>query len=126
MCELGGSAEEHHRQLGRSVAAANIDMLLTVGPQAVWAAEAALEAGMGKASVQRCSHARRMARLIKAMLHDEDTILVKGSHAVGLEVVVRALERYRGGRPVVTRMRHQPVREDVRRQHPHKASASAG
>ena len=105
MNELGPAAQAYHRALGREVVAKGVDLLLTVGSQAAWVAEAALEAGMGKASVQRCHNAKRMARLIKAMLHDEDTILVKGSRAVGLETVVEALARYRGGRPVVVRGR---------------------
>jgi len=105
MCELGAASEQYHRDLGRAIAAAPVDLLLTVGSQAARTAEAALEAGMGRARVQRCTTAKRLARLIKALLHDEDVILVKGSRAMALEEVVRALERYPGGRPVVARGR---------------------
>ena len=104
MCELGVAAEQMHCELGRQVAASDIDMLFTVGPQAAWTANAAVEAGMGKGSVQRAINSRRLARLIKSAIRDEDVILVKGSRAMQTELVVAALRRYRGGRRPVLRV----------------------
>jgi len=104
MCELGDASEAYHRALGEKVASASVDLLLTVGPQAALTASAALESGMGKSRVQRAVSSKRLARLIKSMIRDEDVILVKGSRAMELEQVVEALKRYRGGRPRVARM----------------------
>jgi len=103
MYELGTDSERYHRELGREIAQSNIDVLYAVGPQAAWTAQAALQAGMGRADVQKSITSKRLARLIKSMLRDEDVILVKGSRAMKLELVVQALERYRGGRPVIVR-----------------------
>ncbi|MCP4707767.1 MAG: UDP-N-acetylmuramoyl-tripeptide--D-alanyl-D-alanine ligase [Planctomycetes bacterium] len=102
MYELGDASEHYHRQLGADIAGSKVDLLLTVGSQAAWTAEAALQAGMGRSSIQRAISSKRLARLIKSMIRDEDTILVKGSRAMKMELVVEALQRYRGGRPVIT------------------------
>lgn len=104
MCELGDASDAYHRVLGEKIAAAPVDLLLTVGPQAALTANAALEGGMGKGSIQRAVSSKRLARLIKSMIRDEDVILVKGSRAMELELVVAALKRYRGGRPRMVRM----------------------
>jgi len=101
MFELGDSSELYHRQLGADIANSKVDLLLTVGSRAAWTAEAALEAGMGRNSIQRAISSKRLARLIKSMIRDQDTILVKGSRAMKMELVVEALQRYRGGRPVI-------------------------
>ena len=101
MGELGDLSEHYHRQLGADIANANVDLLLAVGSQAAWTAEAALQAGMGRSSIQRAISSKRLARLIKSMIRDEDTILVKGSRAMKMELVVEALQRFRGGRPVI-------------------------
>ena len=102
MYELGESSEQYHRQLGQDIAKSKVDLLLTVGAQAAWTAQAALEAGMGLSRVQRAISSKRLARLIKSMIRDQDTILVKGSRAMKMELVVEALQRYRGGRPVIS------------------------
>jgi UDP-N-acetylmuramoyl-tripeptide--D-alanyl-D-alanine ligase len=101
MCELGEASAEYHRKLGRSVKQSRVDILMTVGERGAITAQAALEAGMGRSSVQRSVSSKRLARLIKSMIRDEDVILVKGSHAMQMELVVQSLQRYRGGRPLV-------------------------
>ena len=103
MYELGSESPKYHRELGREIAQSNIDVLFAVGPQAAETAQAALQTGMGRADVQKSITSKRLARLIKSMLRDEDVVLVKGSRAMQLELVVQALERYRGGRPLVVR-----------------------
>ncbi|MBN1846477.1 MAG: UDP-N-acetylmuramoyl-tripeptide--D-alanyl-D-alanine ligase [Sedimentisphaerales bacterium] len=109
MCELGPTAEYYHRELGRAVALSNVDVLFAVGPQAAWTAQAALECGMGRGDIQRSINSRRLARLIKSSIRDDDVILVKGSRSMQMERVVQALRRYRGGRPRI--IRAGPARE---------------
>jgi len=98
MYELGPSSKMYHGQLGQAIKDANVDLLLTVGPQAAWTAGAALEAGMGWAAVQRSISSRRLARLIKSLIQDGDVILVKGSRAMQLEKVVESLARWKNHR----------------------------
>lgn len=104
MCELGSACEHYHAELGRQLAAAKLDMLFTVGDMAALAGNAAIESGMARGSVQRAINSRRLARLIKASIRDEDVIVVKGSRAMQMEKVVQSLERYRGGRKRVVRV----------------------
>ena len=101
MYELGEEALSYHQQLGRDVAERKIDLLFAVGSQAAETANAALAAGMGRSDVQKSITGKRLARLIKSMIRDDDVILVKGSRAMQLELVVESLKRYRGGRPKV-------------------------
>lgn len=96
MGELGQASGQYHQQLGRDVAGSNIDLLLTVGPQAALTADAALEAGMGRADIMRCKDSKRMARLIKSMLFDGDVVLVKGSRVMEMEKVIVSLQRWKG------------------------------
>jgi UDP-N-acetylmuramoyl-tripeptide--D-alanyl-D-alanine ligase len=85
MLELGPDAPRFHRELGAQAGAAGVDLLVTVG------AGAAL-AGEGFAAEHR--HARdagEAARLVPGLVRDGDTILIKASRGVGLEVVADAL-----------------------------------
>jgi len=96
MNELGDHSDKYHRELGRMVAASNIDLLFAVGESAALTARAALEAGMGWSNVQRIVGSKRLARLIKSMIHNGDVILVKGSRAMEMEKVVASLARWKG------------------------------
>ncbi len=95
MEDLGANAEEYHRQLGIEIANSNVDLLLAVGPKAAIAANTAIEHGMGLGSVQRSINSKRLARLVKSLLLDDDVVLVKGSRSMEMEKVVESLMRYR-------------------------------
>ncbi|MBI9015895.1 MAG: UDP-N-acetylmuramoyl-tripeptide--D-alanyl-D-alanine ligase [Phycisphaerae bacterium] len=103
MGEMGSQGQEFHRQLGHQIAASNIDLLLAVGPLASLTAKAALDAGMGWSKVQRAVNSKRMARLIKPMLLDGDTVLVKGARSMQMENIVKSLSRWKGKNTTVTR-----------------------
>lgn len=103
MCELGPSSQQYHETLGRAIAQSNVDLLFAVGPQAALTANAAMASGLGKSNVQRSINSKRLARLIKSMIRDDDVIMVKGSRAMQMELVVESLGRYRGGRGPVVR-----------------------
>lgn len=90
MLELGASQLGHHEQLGRQARAAGVGLLVTVGPLAAHAAEAF---GAGSHAVPDAATA---ARLVDRLLEPRDTVLVKGSRGVGLEVVAEALLAARG------------------------------
>ncbi len=104
MYELGEAAEQAHMELGRKVAASNVDILFAVGPHAAITAITAIESGMPRGQVQRSITSKRLARLIKSMIFEGDVILVKGSRAMQMEKVVESLSRFRGRRSFRTGM----------------------
>lgn len=90
MRELGEFSLEAHRYVGERVAEANVDLLVTVGPAAEEIARAASE-GLG--SVQVVSYPDTESAVLEArgLLMPGDIVLVKGSRAMEMEKVVRAI-----------------------------------
>jgi UDP-N-acetylmuramoyl-tripeptide--D-alanyl-D-alanine ligase len=85
MLELGPEEPRFHRDLGAQASAAGVDLLVTVGARAALAAE-------GFAAEHR--HARdagEAARLVPGLVRAGDTVLIKASRGVGLELVADAL-----------------------------------
>ena len=85
MLELGDAAREFHRAIGEHAAHMGIELLVTVGPLA-----AEMGAGYGR-PVRAVPDARAAAQALPALLREGDTVLVKGSRGVGLELVAEAL-----------------------------------
>lgn len=89
MLELGRIAESCHHEAGRMIASKNFDYFLACGDFAKDAVSAANKAGMSSAF-----HFPGPAELISrltAVIEPSDTVLVKGSRALGMEDVVEAL-----------------------------------
>ena len=80
MLELGPDEVRYHQEIGAHARDRGVDLLVTVGPRA-----AAMD---GDQAVQTADEA---AALLPELLEDGDTVLVKGSRGVGLEVVAQAL-----------------------------------
>ncbi|MBI2159974.1 MAG: UDP-N-acetylmuramoyl-tripeptide--D-alanyl-D-alanine ligase [Candidatus Rokubacteria bacterium] len=89
MLELGAITEEAHRDAGRAAVAAGADELVGVGRAALWAVEAAREAGLAEAH-HATTFEDTVAHLLKRLIPG-DTVLVKGSRGMRLERVVDAL-----------------------------------
>jgi UDP-N-acetylmuramoyl-tripeptide--D-alanyl-D-alanine ligase len=90
MLELGEREGEFHAQIGQAAKHAGVDLLVTVGPHA----EAMSDTFDG--TVHRARNASDAAELAPELLRSGDVVLVKGSRAVGLELVCRVL---RNGTP---------------------------
>jgi UDP-N-acetylmuramoyl-tripeptide--D-alanyl-D-alanine ligase len=86
MLELGPESEALHREVGAVAAAAGVELLVTVGPQAV----AMLDAFDGESYA--VADAREAAALVGELIEPGDVVLVKGSRGIGLEVVAEALQ----------------------------------
>jgi UDP-N-acetylmuramoyl-tripeptide--D-alanyl-D-alanine ligase len=90
MLELGADTHAFHREIGKHASDRGVEVLVTVGP---------LAAGMA-AGFEREAHvvgdADAAAELLRSLVRPRDTVLVKGSRGVGLEVVA---ERLRAGAP---------------------------
>jgi UDP-N-acetylmuramoyl-tripeptide--D-alanyl-D-alanine ligase len=85
MRELGPTAREYHVQLGEEGAHAGVELLVTVGSLA----EAIGEPFGGE--VHSVPDAAAAAELVPELVRPGDIVLVKGSLAVGLKAVCRAL-----------------------------------
>ena len=90
MLELGEQGPELHRELGRQAGAAGVELLVAVGPLGEEIAAAFPGEGHTAADAAGAS------RLAPGLIAPGDTVLVKGSRGVGLEVVCAAL---RAGEP---------------------------
>ena len=86
MLELGPDERRFHADLGTQARDAGVDVLVTVGPLAAHAG-----AGFGGGAVQSVPDAAAAASLLPKLLEPGDTVLVKGSRGVGLEVVAERL-----------------------------------
>ena len=85
MLELGAGERSAHEEAGRQASHAGVDVLVTVGRRAA----AMVEPFGGEA--YPVANATEAAALIGEILQPGDTVLVKASRGVGLEVVVEAL-----------------------------------
>jgi UDP-N-acetylmuramoyl-tripeptide--D-alanyl-D-alanine ligase len=87
MLELGPDEVRFHEEIGAHARGAGVDLLVTVGP---------LAAAMGPAFGGETVAVDRAADVVGALrprLADGDTVLVKASRGVGLEVVAEGLAR---------------------------------
>jgi len=92
MLELGSDAERLHREVGEYAARLGVEPLLAVGPLA-----AVMREGY-PGEIHTVPDAAAAAALLASLLRPGDTVLVKGSRGVGLELVGRALADVPAGR----------------------------
>jgi UDP-N-acetylmuramoyl-tripeptide--D-alanyl-D-alanine ligase len=85
MLELGPDEARFHAEIGAYARDAGVDVLVAVGPRAAHMAE-------GYGEVVALPDAPAAAAAVPALLEPGDTVLLKASRGVGLEVVARALE----------------------------------
>jgi UDP-N-acetylmuramoyl-tripeptide--D-alanyl-D-alanine ligase len=91
MLELGPEEGRFHAEIGAYAAQCGVDVLVTVGP---------LAAQMGDAfggELHAVADAAGAATLARELLRPGDTVLVKGSRGVGLEVVAQRLRAAAAG-----------------------------
>jgi UDP-N-acetylmuramoyl-tripeptide--D-alanyl-D-alanine ligase len=91
MLEIGKYTVEAHEDIGRRVARV-ADMLVTVGARARFIAEAAHEAGMKKECIRSFDTAEEAIQPLVRIITKGDAVLIKGSHAVRLDIVVAAVK----------------------------------
>jgi UDP-N-acetylmuramoyl-tripeptide--D-alanyl-D-alanine ligase len=85
MLELGPQAPEFHAEVGRHASARGVDVLVTVGPLSTDTAAAF------DGEVHSVADAGEAAALVPELVAPGDTVLVKASRGIGLEVVADAL-----------------------------------
>jgi UDP-N-acetylmuramoyl-tripeptide--D-alanyl-D-alanine ligase len=88
MLELGVRSAEFHTALGGEVAAAPVDVLITVGVGAQGIAAAAVAAGMDRDSVHALADGSAALAYLRGALCSGDWLLCKASRGVGLDRLV--------------------------------------
>lgn len=91
MCELGKASRRWHSELGRYIAASGVDLLITVGELGRYISLGAQAGGIGKSRIRHFTCAKAAAKGIASLVNRHDTVLVKGSRAMGMESVVKKL-----------------------------------
>lgn len=97
MRELGAASEHFHRELGRCVAAQPWDLVVAVGKDARWIAEAAVASGFPAGAVRHFSDTAAAVLGIRDLLKPGDTLLFKASRGMELERVEAAALAGRSG-----------------------------
>lgn len=87
MLELGPDERRFHAEIGAYAKQANVDLLITVGPLA-----AAMTEAFPNGKAHQTQNAPEAASVAQEMLQPGDTVLVKASRGVGLELVCGALQ----------------------------------
>lgn len=100
MGELGEGEKDLHRKIGAYAASSNLDSLIFVGSLSEYMAEGASETLRIRqeeacpSSYPKIYYYKTRDELIDALphiLHDFDTVLVKASHSMGFDSIVKAL-----------------------------------
>lgn len=97
MLELGEATETEHKGVGRLAAEVGVDVLVAIGSSSETTAEGARSAGLK--DVFSFGSKRNALELLKRILHEGDTVLVKGSRGIALEEVVEGLKSGSAQRP---------------------------
>jgi len=91
MYELGAAAAAAHYEVGRH-AAANCDLLLTVGPILSAALiDGAVAAGLPPGRIHQVNDSGEATTALEGLIEPGDTVLIKGSRGIGLDHVVSTL-----------------------------------
>ena len=92
MLELGDASAAEHARIGELAAEIGVDALIAVGDVAPAAADAARAAAPAVPLVLEVPDAATALDALRSLdVRADDVVLVKGSHAVGLELVVAGL-----------------------------------
>jgi len=91
MRELGDESVHAHRAIGERAATCRIGELFVFGSHAVDVAQGAVAAGMSAAHVHVATSHRDIAEAVMQVWQPGDSVLVKGSHGMKMEEVVRLL-----------------------------------
>lgn len=90
MLELGASEEEMHRATGELAAKAGVDVLVAVGPRSRALADGARSSSLP--TVRWAADRDEAWSLLRAELRPGDTVLIKASRGVGLDVLAERLQ----------------------------------
>lgn len=94
MLELGDFSKKLHEEVGESVYKNNIDILVTVGKESKNIAKKALSLGMMEENIYSFDNNLDAINLLKNILEEDDTILIKASNGLRFKEIVEELVKY--------------------------------
>ncbi len=92
MWELGDESRRAHRVIGERAGALGVQELFVLGDHAEDVAAGARAAGMPAEAIHMCGSHQEVAAAVGNRWQPGDTLLVKGSHGMRMDEVVRLLE----------------------------------
>ena len=91
MLELGDWAEKEHEKIGTYLADKKVDILIALGDEARFMAKAAKAAGMNE--VYTVTTHAEAAAVLRRIMRQGDTVLLKGSRSFAMEKILPYIER---------------------------------
>lgn len=91
MLELGDWAEKEHEKIGTYLADKKVDVLIALGDEARFMAKAAKAAGMNE--VYTVTTHAEAAAVLRRIMRQGDTVLLKGSRDFAMEKILSYIER---------------------------------
>ena len=91
MLELGDWAEKEHEKIGTYLADKKVDVLIALGDEARFMAKAAKAAGMNE--VYTVTTHAEAAAVLRRIMRQGDTVLLKGSRGFAMEKILPYIER---------------------------------
>lgn len=91
MLELGDWAEKEHEKIGTYLADKKVDILIALGDEARFMAKAAKAAGMNE--VYTVTTHAEAAAVLRRIMRQGDTVLLKGSRGFAMEKILPYIER---------------------------------
>lgn len=92
MTELGKYSADAHEKIGKMIPHC-VDVLITVGTRARLIAHKAIESGMYESAVHSFDTPEQAGRKLQEIMKAHDVVLIKASHAIGLEKVVEEVKQ---------------------------------
>ena len=92
MKELGSYSEDLHRKIGSVIKNEKIDILVTVGDEATYINDGAVEAGFSKENCYHFKDNKAAIEFINTIKKQEDNILIKASNSMNFKEIVEAIK----------------------------------
>ncbi|MCK5305690.1 MAG: UDP-N-acetylmuramoyl-tripeptide--D-alanyl-D-alanine ligase [Candidatus Omnitrophica bacterium] len=89
MLELGAGSKKFHQEIGRLVAASEVDFLITLGRDAKFIYTSALDKGMKKARATHARTKKEAVEILNKIARPKDVVLLKGSRLMKAEEIAR-------------------------------------
>lgn len=94
MRELGEASERLHRELAENIGRSPVQVLIAVGENARLVTETAKKLSGGRIEAYASASTDLACKRVTSILRPDDTVLIKGSRAMGLEKVVETLRKW--------------------------------